>query len=229
MQQTIRQKIITSFLLLLVCSTSLATSVESKKRAVAFGEYMQAIAMLDNLKNSDCSYVFKNMEFSYSEAFNEGLKNLKIKERDVLEKHVKSNEFREFIERSTALYHTSMKKMTSTFDKKTMCGFFVGIKLSSYQFSLDKLKQLKNTPTIEKFEATPETIKDVVSENNNSENIVKIIHSIPELSDWYTNNDSKWKLAISIDNEFKEKTKYNDLSLRERFLLVVDEVKSKNR
>lgn len=55
--------------------------------------------------------------------------------------------------------------------------------------------------------------------------ILDAIRSIPELKGWADNGSPEFIRAIEIDDELKASSEFSDLSLRERFLIVVDRVK----
>jgi hypothetical protein len=56
--------------------------------------------------------------------------------------------------------------------------------------------------------------------------VQEVINTIPELRRWQESNDVKWQAAVTVDTRMRESGLYDHLSLRDRFLLVVDEVES---
>lgn len=58
-----------------------------------------------------------------------------------------------------------------------------------------------------------------------TDTLMLAIESIPELYRWYVEDGKSWELAMNMDDTLKVLPEYQELSLRERFLIVVDRVK----
>jgi hypothetical protein len=77
-------------------------------------------------------------------------------------------------------------------------------------------------------DGNPILTNDKSSRNNDTKNDVleSAIEAVPELADWRENDKDKWKLAIAIDDELRNKPEYENMLLVERFQVVVNKVKS---
>lgn len=65
-------------------------------------------------------------------------------------------------------------------------------------------------------------VKDKIK---SSDDVIKVINSIPDLKKWFDSDSPEFGRAVEIDDELKVSPGYQDLPLRERFLIVVDRVK----
>ncbi|SDZ93786.1 hypothetical protein [Marinobacterium iners] len=59
--------------------------------------------------------------------------------------------------------------------------------------------------------------------------VMELIETIPELESWRQSNERLWALAVAEDVRLRSTPLYQDLSVRDRLLIVVNRVKKQDR